>query len=496
MHFAFEPGFASSLRLIQNREGELVQNISLFVYPGIYLDEGEAFRPQGEDTALCNIENVLSVFDGASAGEADASHVVDHFRDGAFALDPQLPAFLGDFQALGAEGQAEDHILGGGCDVGETADSGKVIGSAVGVDIAEAVHFQCAHEAPVQAAAVVEVKLHGHITDGAGSDHGAELAPAGGKTTDAAGLYSQGQLVEDSLGRRVFGSFFRDTDADVDDVAGFQFFRGPAADDRGSQVFPLIADFGILFFQASVPVLHVGGGHVDVAGESAEDFIVLLLGADDHHVHQRGRDDHIPGPAKVGAEPVYLHDDLPVIAPGQLGEGESVDGEVFIFKGDIAVGVCAGGLDEGNVRRGKTIVEIFFSLNLHHADERVVFRDGIEPGAFHAGIHEDPETHLRKVAVVSAGLGPQGMGHGPQRKIVSLKPVFQDQFSNHRQGAVMAGDNSSHRAPDDVGLGSPVRVHQTEAGGGDEGQSLRMAGGEKTLPDGVVELLGAGHGGK
>ena len=392
-------------------------------------------------------------------------------------------------QALGIEGEAENDIVCSGGDVAEAADAGRLIHAPVGIDVAEAVHLQCAHEAAVQAAPVVEIELHGHIADGIRTDHGAKFQSSRGQTAGAAGLHREGKILQYPFRRSVLADLFRDADADVYNVTALEFLRSTPSDDVGREIGTHLSAAGILLFQAVVPVLHMGGGDMDITRECAEGLIVSFRLAHDHHVYQHSRNDHIPRAAEIRLYPVHLHDDLAVISPRKLGNGQGVDGAVLAFEGDVSLGVDAGSFDKGNIEGGETVAKIVLPFDVYDLYERIVVGNAVEGRAFHARVGKDAEAELGDVTVVPARLRAHGVGHGTEGQIVCLKAVLQHQLLGAGHGAEMSADDFADRTLANIVLRAAVRIKEAEARGRDQRQLVRVSGPAEAVCDGVVQLL-------
>ena len=96
---------------------------------------------------------------------------------------------MGDLKSFCAERKAENNIFGRRCNIAESSDPGIVICAAVRVDIPVPVDFERSHEAPVEAAAVIKVELHGHIADRTCANHGAELASSCRQSAHTSGFH-------------------------------------------------------------------------------------------------------------------------------------------------------------------------------------------------------------------------------------------------------------------------------------------------------------------
>ena len=364
-----------------------------------------------EHRALCDVLDDPALLCSHRAGEGDLIDLVDELMKLAFLGDGQLAVAGLDLDAVG-HGAAEDRLLGVGSDIREAAAAGDSLSKAGDIDVSDCIRLCKAEVADIQAAAVIEIELIGLIDIGLGIEGAAETEAAAGDSADRAALDCQGHLVRHAFFSRDCGDPLRNADSKVDRAVLFELERRTAADDllriqnlglKGIDGLSLVACIsGIV---RAVQTLQLSGiicrnlyNIVDIDAGNLDKLGIQLAGLNDL---------------------LDLDNDNAAVVVNSHSLSGSIQRSNLLLHGHIALLVCVGAADEGDIHGKAGIEQLLFTLELDDLAD-IVFGLLIQAAAAVAGI--------RKGADADAGDGADAVcravtHHGSQGALRDI-PAF------------------------------------------------------------------------
>ena len=335
------------------------------------------------------------------------------------------------------------------------------------VYVTVSVNLQSADAAEIKAAALIKIELTGHVHHAVRPDDHTKALSSERESSGVAGFHAQMHLIQHPVLQHGFGHQFRDTYADVDDRVGEDFLHGPPGD-GGMKGSPAVdgADGAADLFTAGFQ--NGAFGNILSADEIKITLHVgqlLLLGADDNGIHQRGRDIYHAGRNMLAFRTKDLNDDLAAGSVGRLGNGQGVDGSDLVLERDVAPVIGKTGLDEGDIHGGNFVEEPLLPVTLGRNDEflRAFF---IQPVlAAQSGIHKKVQTGFGEQILFSSGAGPDHMTQHAAGKVVSFDLIVHDCLTGIHQAGKMADDYPVHRTFADISfcLAAMRPVSETES---------------------------------
>ena len=379
--------------------------------------------------------------------------------------------FRYDVQTFRCEGHAEHDGRRFGRDIGKAADAGVSTFTAMGIDIAHAVHLQGAHEADIQPSVVIQVKLVRHVIDGRGSDHGAKGFPRNRETADAAGFHRECDPVQHAAFSGMAADHLRQADPYVDDVIHPELHRGTSPDDvahrtvSGSQLGERV--------DLLAPLVPVGVGNLKASRKSGVRFISLLGLRNHDRIHQAARYDRIPRSRGCIHQAVHLYDHHTVIGFYRLADRQRIPGHKHIVKGNVALPIRRRSLDQRDRKLRKLIIQVFLPVHFHIFYQRFIRGQPVNARPFQTGIHKYIQPDFGESARQSSRLRTDCVGNAAKRQVVSFKPVLQHHFLCTWHRPEVTADQLVHRTLAYIALRIPVLVPHPEAGARNDGQVLR-----------------------
>ena len=336
------------------------------------------------------------------------------------------------------------------------------------VDISLSVHFQCSHEANIQPAIIIKVKLVGHIINRRRTDHGSERLSGYRESTDSSGLNSKRHHIQHTVLSCMSGNHFRNTDPDIHNVIQAQLHCCPPADDISDGV--VLRSFRRNRIDLLIPHIPLFIRNLKASGQSGIRFIPFFRFCHNNCVHKAPRYDCVSRTGRCIHKTVHLHDHLSMIRLDRLTDGQCITGHKHIIKRNISFTVCCRSLDQRNCKFRQLIIEELLPIHFDMFYQRIIDRNPIDSRPFHSRIHENIQPHLGKCSRQSARLCTNRMGNTAQRQIICLKPILQYKLLRTHHSTKMATDQSVYSALPNIPFRITVFIPHTETGTGNNRQ--------------------------
>ena len=294
------------------------------------------------------------------------------------------PALLdGDLATIGECADEDDpfRVL---ADVDEAPGAGEFGAEFADVDVALLIDLRHAEKRDIQPTTVVKVELRGLVDDRLRIASRAEIEPTRRNTTEYPRFGGEGHQVNDFLFVGDVGDAFRHADPQIDHAVR-QDFEGRAPGDN----FTLTG-------------WHEGNGLGRYPNLAAKCRIVgileglpMVFGRRDHDaIHQYCGNLDVAGvQAAAFGQALDLNDDDPAGVVNGGRDGQYLQGQRFLFHGDITVRVRGRPTNQGNIDRESLIKEVFFAADGHQFDD-ILGGQSVHFAATEAGIDESPQTYL------------------------------------------------------------------------------------------------------
>ncbi len=201
-----------------------------------------------------------------------------------------------------------------------------------------------------------------------------------------------------------------------------EFPGGAGADDVGGFV-----GAGVFFAGGGELIhiiIHMAGRHMHIPGHYRVVGNAVVLPVRHHHqIDEDARHHDVARTLEGMAHPVHLRDDDAAVRLGRLRRGEGVDGDVFLFKADVAVRIEGGAADEDDVELRGFVIEEVPAVHLDVRDQ-LLCGQGVHSRAADSGVDEEVQADFAEQAVLSRRRRADGVGEDALRKIVCFDAVF------------------------------------------------------------------------